>query len=219
MEGMPLETHASQLGVADLRLQVVLPGVERGAYDETGAGGRARDQADDGLMTDERPTTPVVGDEAEEAMLDLVPLAGAGREVADRELEFQRVGEVLERDAPQARARAVAAAAVRRNQKLGGTWKAAAPHAGPPAANAVHGELGGIVIDPHADPTLVVDQIVDAVRNSLAELGILEVVDPDFFGLSLGAPRSASILEIPDELLLLRVHRDRRLPLALEAPH
>jgi hypothetical protein len=35
---------------------------------------------DDDLMADERPAAPVAGHKREEAMLDLVPLAGAGRQ-------------------------------------------------------------------------------------------------------------------------------------------
>src|SRR3954465_10792153 len=39
----------------------------------------------DGRMADERTASPSLGDVAEQAMLDLVPLRGAGRIVADRD--------------------------------------------------------------------------------------------------------------------------------------
>src|SRR3954471_6752085 len=39
----------------------------------------------DGRMADERAASPILGDVAEQAMLDLVPLRGAGRIVADRD--------------------------------------------------------------------------------------------------------------------------------------
>jgi len=45
------------------------------------------DQIDDHLIADQRLGAPVQGDEREQAMLDLVPLRGAGREVVDVESE------------------------------------------------------------------------------------------------------------------------------------
>ena len=44
-------------------------------------GGCAADQIDHDLPTDQRPASPVGGDVAEHAMFNLVPFAGAGREV------------------------------------------------------------------------------------------------------------------------------------------
>lgn len=42
---------------------------------------------------------PVVSDEAEKTLLDIVPLARARRKGAGRKLEFQNVGEILKTDA------------------------------------------------------------------------------------------------------------------------
>jgi hypothetical protein len=72
------------------------------------------------------------------------------------------------------------------------------------------------VIDAHADPALVVEQIIDAARNCFAENGVLEIMYPHIFRLSARAPGPACILEIPHEFLLLGVDRDRRLPAALK---
>ena len=52
---------------------------------QTGAGGGGGDQLDDGLVADQRLAAPVLGDEREQPMLDLVPLAGAGRQMTDRD--------------------------------------------------------------------------------------------------------------------------------------
>ena len=73
------------------------------AADRQAGLGRGRcDQLDDHLMADKRSAAPVAGDEREQTMLDLVPLARARREVAhgDRKAEF--VGEPLQFDLPQA---------------------------------------------------------------------------------------------------------------------
>jgi hypothetical protein len=52
---------------------------------------------------------PVLGDVTEEAMLDLVPLAGAGREVTDPHTQVRLVGEVLELELPGMRSVPIAA--------------------------------------------------------------------------------------------------------------
>jgi len=57
-------------------------------------------------LTIQRQTraTPVVGDVAEHAVLDLVPLAGTGREVADLNGKLQLVGKLLQMQPPSASA-------------------------------------------------------------------------------------------------------------------
>jgi hypothetical protein len=48
---------------------------------EAGLGGRGSDQVDNHHMADERFAAPVLANEREQAMLDLVPLAGARRQI------------------------------------------------------------------------------------------------------------------------------------------
>ena len=50
-----------------------------------------------------------------------------------------------------------------------GARKPAPAHPLPPAANAIDGELRGVVIDADADPALVVEQVVDAIGNGFAQ--------------------------------------------------
>ena len=69
--------------VADLDAGRVGAGVEFGADGEPGAGGGAGDEVDDDFVAGQRSAAPVHRDLAEEPVLDLVPLGGAGREVAD----------------------------------------------------------------------------------------------------------------------------------------
>lgn len=61
------------------------------------------------------------------------------------------------------------------------------------------------MIDAHTDPALVAAQIVDTVGNRFAQLPNQEIVHAHRFGLSLRPPLSARVLEVPDQLLLLRV--------------
>jgi hypothetical protein len=54
-------------------------GIDLAANFQTGFGGRRADRLDNDLVADERLATSVHGDEGEQAMLDLVPFAGAER--------------------------------------------------------------------------------------------------------------------------------------------
>src|SRR4051794_16083938 len=75
------------------RVQV---GVDLAADLQAGVGGRGADELDDDLMADQWFATPVHCDEGEEAMLNPVPLAGAGRQVGHRYLQASLIGEALQ---------------------------------------------------------------------------------------------------------------------------
>src|SRR5665213_3967118 len=68
-------------------------------------------------------------------MLDPVPLAGSGRQVAHGDRQAELVGEPLQFDLPQADTRAVAATAIRGDQKAAGIGIALTAHLRPPAAD------------------------------------------------------------------------------------
>src|SRR6185312_14880874 len=208
-----------QFGVAHLDRGLIVVRVQRRLHDQAGACRRAGDQTDDSLAANQRPATPVLGNEAEEPVLDLVPLAGAWREVADDQPDPQVVGQLLQAHLPKPGARAVGAAAVGGDQEFAGAGEAAASHFGPPAADAVGGELRGIVVDADADPSLVVENVVDAVGNHLAQRLVLEVMHADLIRAALGAPLTPAVAEIPNQFLLFGVHRDRRLPMAQAIAH
>src|SRR6266702_4681919 len=106
--------------------------------------------------------------------------------------------------------RAVAAAAVGGDQEPRGLWIARAYHRLPPAANGVDREARRVVVDPQAHPAGIVGYVVDPVRRP-AKLGDQEVVHPHRLGLTLRAVRTPAILEIPYQLLLFGIDRDRRL--------
>ena len=59
--------------VADFDSGVIGVGVQLGADGQAGFRRRAADQIDDRLMAEQRLAAPVLGDEAEETMLDPVP--------------------------------------------------------------------------------------------------------------------------------------------------
>src|ERR1035437_10202606 len=74
------DVHGSEFVVGYFDAGRVGHGIGLATDLETGSGGGCGDQLHDHLMADERLSPPVAGDEREEAMLDLVPLAGAGRQ-------------------------------------------------------------------------------------------------------------------------------------------
>jgi hypothetical protein len=72
------DVDGGHLGVGYDNALRVLAGVELAAHGEAGFGGSGRDQLDNHPIADEGLGTPVLADEGEKAVLDFVPLAGAG---------------------------------------------------------------------------------------------------------------------------------------------
>jgi len=72
-----------------------------------------RDQVGDRLVVAQRFAPPSRGDEREEAMLDLVPLAGARQEMTHRHRPSHFVGQLLQLPFPPPQARSVAPARIR----------------------------------------------------------------------------------------------------------
>src|SRR6516164_6427057 len=131
------DVKGRHLGVGDDNAFGVLASVELAAHGEAGFGGGGRDQLDNHAITDEGLGAPILADEGEQPVLDFVPLAGAGRQVADRDVETELVGQLLQFVFPQANPRAVAAAAVGGDQQSSGDGVARPPDLAPPLADAV----------------------------------------------------------------------------------
>ena len=138
------DVDGGDLGVGDLdRLGVVVV-VERAPDGEAVAGRGCADELNDHLTADERFAAPVLGDEGEEAMFDLVRFAGAGRVGGERNRQPGLIGKGLQLTFPQAHPRAVAAAAVRGDQQPGGGGIALPAEGEPPTPDALNREGGGI---------------------------------------------------------------------------
>ena len=81
MEGVRTEGEAAHFGQGHDEAGLVAALVESRAHAETGGGAGMADQRDEGLEGAERTPTPVLRDVTEQPVLDLVPLARAGRKV------------------------------------------------------------------------------------------------------------------------------------------
>src|SRR6266446_7468951 len=150
-------------------------------------GGGGRDQLDDDAIADERLGAPVLADEGEEPMFDFVPLAGAGRQVADHDVEAELVGQLLEFALPQPHPRAVAAASVGGDQQSGGVGIACPTDGLPPLADAIHGKGDRVMVNADTHPTRIGSEVIDPVRHRAAELLDQEVMDPNRFRVALRA--------------------------------
>src|SRR5208337_5329901 len=92
----------------------------------------------------ERPAAPVLGDVAEQPMLNLVPLRCARRIMVDMDDEPGLVGELLQLDLPQPHPRPVRAATIGRDRQLSRMGIALPSHAFAPAADRLYSELGRV---------------------------------------------------------------------------
>ncbi len=75
------------------------------------------------------------------------------------------------------------------------------------------------MIDPHADPTLIQGHVIDSFGDDFSQFLVGKVLRPHFLGVPSAVPFPTCIAEIPDQFLLLRVHRHHRLTSLLEGPH
>ena len=124
----------------------------------------------------------------------------------DRQLLFRR--EPLQLSLPQVAAIAVAATAVGADQKTARFRVAGLAHVPPPLSDALHGELGGVAAHSEVDPAFVLADIVNPIGHRLGNFRVREIVRQYFDRIALWTPLPARIFIVPDQLLLLCVHRD-----------
>ena len=124
-------------------------------------------EVQNGVVVDERLSSPVIGDRGEQAMFDGIPLRGAGRKVADFHMQTEAVTKRdLELMFPQASPVAVTATAVSQDKQMVGIRILFGSDLCPPCADRVYGELRRVTGGADADETVVTEGIVDAIGNS-----------------------------------------------------
>jgi hypothetical protein len=77
VEFMTVNVDGVHLGISDFDAGGVGVGIDLALDLQAGICGGRRDQLNDGLVADQRAPAPVLRDEGEQAMLDLVPLCAA----------------------------------------------------------------------------------------------------------------------------------------------
>ena len=219
MERRSFDLQGRHLGITDFDTSGIRPSVQRCLDTQALRCRSGANEAHDHLPTLQRLATPVGGDVAEHAVLNLVPLARARGQMADTDAQTARIGETLQFPLPQPRAGAVTAAAVGGDQQLLGLRIHRCPHLEPPGPDRRHREGGRVMVHADAHPADVGVQVIDPIRNGLAQCGVDKIVDADLGRLALGVPLLPSVFEVADQLLLLRVDRDDRLAPVLKVAH
>ncbi len=219
MEGISVDIQSAQVVIADLAAFCIARVVQPGLNGEASFRCRVPDEVDDGDPVEEWPSSPILGNEAEHAGLDLIPLARTRRTVRDLEGQVEISGQPLEFGFPQAHPAAVTAAPGGCDIELRGLLVSGLSQLLPPGPNRRHGKFRRSVTDPHAPPPLIFGQVIDPVRNDLALLRIEKIRDPPLRGLAARRVLAPGILKIAQVFFLLGVHRDHRLGGGLKALH
>src|SRR4051794_1264982 len=197
------------LGIADLDALGIGCRVEFAGDGEAGVSRSRSDQFDDRQVAGQGSCPPVLRNVGKEAVLDAVPLGCPWRVMAHAKRQAGFIGEFLQFQLPQPDPRPVGTPAVGGDHESTGRRIALAPHLLQPGADGVDSELSGVMGD--ADAATVVGEIVNSVRNGLAQFLVLKVVAVDPARLAFAAPVRAGVPVVADQLLLLRIDRDHRL--------
>jgi len=96
VELVPFQADLREFFVGDLGSGWIGLIIEFGVHFQASCCGRGSDEINNNLEADERLAAPVLANEAEQPMLDLVPLAGARREVTHRDAQAGLVGQFLQ---------------------------------------------------------------------------------------------------------------------------
>src|ERR1039457_1017523 len=154
---------------------------------------------------------PIWGNAREEAVFDLVPLAGTRGKMTHGDGQSRFIRELLQFQFPQPDTGAIAPATVRGNQEAGCIRVCLLPHGSPPAANALDRELCRVMVHADTDPAGIEADVVDSVGSGMAEFRNREIVDAHLYRLPFRAQFPAAVFEIAHQFPFLCVNRDNRL--------
>src|SRR5713101_749261 len=193
--------------------------IEFGLHAQPGRRRRVGNQLDNHCVTGQRLPPPVGRNLAEQAMLNLVPFTGARWKMAHPDDHSQFIGQLLQRHFPESAPTAIAATAISSDQQFLRLRIQGLPQLLPPPPNRRDRKFGGIVLDAHTHPAEVRREVINAVRNRLAQLLVGKVVAAHESGMALETPFPPIVFEISDQLFLLGVDRDDRLGTSLKGGH
>ena len=145
-------------------------------------------------------------------MLDLVPLGGAGREVAACDLQAGFLRQLCDPGLPGPVPPAVAPAGVAADQQPPRAGIGILPGQVPPAADGLHRERSRVVVGAHVDEPGIRPDVINPVRDRVPGLLVREVVAAHRHRIALGPPFPPGLRILADVLFLLGVHADHRLP-------
>src|SRR6516165_512908 len=129
------------------------------------------------------------------------------------------VGELLQLKLPQPHPHAIGAAAIGRDRQFAHIGIALASHRRTPVTDRLDRKLGSVAGDADADPTFIGAHIVNTVGHRLAQLLIGKIVHIDALWRAFWTPVGAGVLEVAEQLFLLGIDRDHRLPGSLRSQY
>ena len=130
------------LAIGDFCFRRVELGGQTAVDSQPGFGLGLPNQADDGAVAGQRLPRPVLADLTEEAVLNRIPLRGAGGVMADRHGQPEAVNQLfLERVFPAPASGRITAAAIGQDQQLGGMPVTPPPLPAPPVNDRVDGKI------------------------------------------------------------------------------
>jgi hypothetical protein len=189
--------------------------IQFGLEDKPRVGRGMTNYIDHYFMTDQRPPPPMRRNMTNHPMFALMPLAGPRRKVPDVERQTDRVGELLACDRPQPMAPGSAPPTIGREEDGVGLRRHHLAPMPPPAPDGGTRQWGRVVIDPPTHPATIVRGIVHPLGTHLPQVLVRKIVRPYAFWLPswLGVP--SPIGTRAHAFLLLRIHRNDRLPRTL----
>ena len=137
---VPFQIHSLDFLIRHLATGRVFATVKTAGHLETFGGRCARDQIDDRLIIAKRLTAPIRGDEREQPVFNLVPFAGAWREVTDGNRKARFIRQFLQLYLPMSQPRAIASPAICCNKQPPRLRIQRSAFAAPPAADRCNRE-------------------------------------------------------------------------------
>ena len=208
-----LQIHSLHFFIRHLAARRILSPVQAAGHFQPLRRGRSRNQLHDRLVVAQRFAAPIRGDEREQAVFDLVPLARPRREMANGNGQPRLIRQLLQFQFPQPQPRAIAAAAIGRDQQVPRLGIQPTAFGSPPAANGRDGESTGVVVRPHVHESRVAVHVIDPVRVGAGDVGTGKIVTVHLERLLRGPPLPAAVVVVSQQFLLLGVHGDDGRPL------
>src|SRR5215467_2552352 len=148
-------------------------------------------------------------------MLYRIPFGGACREMSHRNTQPKFIGQLLQAKLPPPGAITVWVAAIGFYQQFVLANIFQTPNFDPPQSDCSNGEFRCLMRNANHDKAFVGSQVINPIRDSNA-VSLTRVVIFQYWNRS-PTPRATSILEVADQLSLLRIHADHSLTSFQEA--
>ncbi len=170
------------------------------------------------FMADEWSTPPILGNMREHTMLDFVPFTRSGWKMTYTDVQSNFIGKSLKFDFPQPAPTSIASPSVCRNEKIGSVQIYSGAHIQPPTSECLNGKLRCVMVYSHTHPSAVGCLVVNPIRETFAQLLVLEVIGAHFLRSTLGLILTSFLSKITYQFFLC-INGDNRLSPFLKEFH